>query len=435
MNELKCPKCGQVFQVDESGYSALLQQVRDTEFEKTLQRELTHAQAQQKLEYEKAEAALRHSLEDRIHVLEQQLSEEKTAHKHSADSALLEKNAAVMAAQHTLKEQNAALERQLLAEQHSRELALAEAENAFQKRLEEKNEALQEAKYQLQSLQDKHAIELQNLRSEHAVIVRSKEEELSFYKDFKQRQSTKMLGESLEQHCEISFNQVRSIGFPRAYFEKDNDASSGSKGDFIFRDYDSDQMEYISIMFEMKNEMDATATKHKNEDFLKKLDKDRRNKNCEYAVLVSTLESDSDLYNTGIVDVSHRYPKMYVIRPQFFIPLLTLLRNAAGNSLSYRQKLQQYENEHLDVQRFQSALTEFKEKFGKNYETASRKFNEAIEEIDKTIDHLEKVKKALVSSENQLRLANNKAEDLTIKSLTKGNPTMRQRFLDEGITP
>ena len=265
-------------------------------------------------------------------------------------------------------------------------------------------------------------------------MLKSKDETISFYKDLKMRQSTKMLGESLEQHCEVSFNQVRAIGFPRAFFEKDNDAKSGTKGDFIFRDYDETGLEYISIMFEMKNEMDETATKHKNEDFFKKLDKDRCEKKCEYAVLVSTLEADSEYYNTGIVDVSHRYPKMYVIRPQFFIPLLSLLRNAAAGALGYKQELQQMKNQNLDVQAFADALTDFKDKFSRNYDLASRKFQEAIAEIDKTIDHLEKTKKALLSSENNLRLANSKAEDLTIKRLVKNNPTMRQRCEDEGIS-
>ena len=440
MNELKCPNCGQVFQVDESGYSALLQQVRDAEFSKAIERERKHFNEQLKLEREKAsqtqenaEQSIRHAYEEDIQRLKQQLAEEKAAHNGFVATAEAEKKAAVTEAQQALLEKNAALEKQLLEAEYSKELAVAAVETTSKEQLALSNAALREKDFQIQSLQDNHSLELQQLQREHEIIIKGKDEEISFYRDLKHRQSTKMLGESLEQHCEVAFNQVRSIGFPNAYFEKDTDASSGSKGDFIFRDFDSDNLEYISIMFEMKTEMDETATKHKNEDFLKKLDKDRKEKSCEYAVLVSTLEADSELYNTGIVDVSHRYPKMYVIRPQFFIPLLTLLRNAATNSIAYRQELQQLKNEHLDVQRFQNALTDFKEKFGKNYAAASNKFQEAIHEIDKTIDHLEKVKKALLSSENQLRLANSKAEDLTIKSLTKGNPTMRQRFLDEGV--
>ena len=378
------------------------------------------------------EQSIRHTLDEEIQLLKQQLSEEKSSHTSFIATAEAEKKAAVTEARQDLLEKNAELERKLMEAEHKKESAVAAAENASKEQLSLANAELREKEFQIQKLQDRHSIALQQLQKEHEIIIKGKDEEISFYRDLKHRQSTKMLGESLEQHCEVSFNQVRSIGFPNAYFEKDNDASSGSKGDFIFRDFDNDNMEYISIMFEMKTELDETATKHKNEDFFKKLDKDRKEKNCEYAVLVSTLEADSELYNVGIVDVSHRYPKMYVIRPQFFIPLLTLLRNAASNSLSYRQELQQLKNEHLDVQRFQSALTEFKDKFGKNYATASTRFQEAIAEIDKTIDHLEKVKKALLSSENQLRLANNKVEDLTIKSLTKGNPTMRQLFLGEG---
>jgi len=249
----------------------------------------------------------------------------------------------------------------------------------------------------------------------------------------KTKLSTKMVGETLEQHCEIEFNRLRTTAFPLAYFEKDNDASGGSKGDYIFRDYDESGTEYISIMFEMKNEMDETATKHKNEDFLRKLDKDRADKKCEYAVLVSLLESDSEYYNAGIVDMSYRYPKMYVIRPQFFIPLISLLRNAAQSSLGYRQELALLRQQSLDVENFSAQLSDFKQRFAKNYELASRRFGEAIEEIDKTIAHLEKTKKALLSSEDNLRLANNKAEDLTIKKLVKNNPTMAERFVDAGI--
>ena len=257
--------------------------------------------------------------------------------------------------------------------------------------------------------------------------LKLKEEQIEYYKDFKAKQSTKMVGESLEQHCMISFNQIRMTAFPNAYFEKDNDAKTGSKGDFIFREA-SDGTEFISIMFEMKNESDETTTKHKNEDFFKELDKDRREKGCEYAVLVSLLEINNELYNNGIVDVSYKYPKMYVIRPQFFIPIIALLRNAALNSLKYQKELQVVKNQQLDLQNFENEMKAFKETFARNYDIASRKFKNAIEEIDKTIDHLQKTKEALLSSENQLRLANNKAEDLSIKKLTKNAPSVREMF-------
>ena len=268
----------------------------------------------------------------------------------------------------------------------------------------------------------------QSLKEQYEEKLRFKEEEIARYKDFKSKLSTKMVGESLEQHCEIEFNQLRATGFKNAYFEKDNDAKTGSKGDYIYRDKNAEGIEFISIMFEMKNEMDTTSTKKKNEDFLKELDKDRREKNCEYAVLVSLLEPESELYNAGIVDMSHRYPKMYVIRPQFFIPIITLLRNAASNSLEYKRELEIIKAQNVDVSNFEAEMNDFKDKFSRNFRLASEKFQKAIEEIDKTIDHLQKTKEALLSSENNLRLANSKAEDLSIKRLTKNNPTMAAKF-------
>ena len=268
------------------------------------------------------------------------------------------------------------------------------------------------------------------MKDQYENKIRFKDEEIERYKDFKAKLSTKMVGETLEQHCEIEFNRLRATGFQNAYFEKDNDAKSGSKGDYVYRDKDSEGSEFISIMFEMKNEIDTTSTKKKNEDFLKELDKDRREKNCEYAVLVSLLEPESELYNSGIVDVSHKYPKMYVIRPQFFIPIITLLRNAALHSLEYKRELTLVKAQNIDVSNFEAAMNDFKDKFSKNYELASRKFKTAIEEIDKTIVHLQKTKDALLSSENNLRLANNKAEDLSIKRLTKNNPTMQAKFAE-----
>ena len=273
-----------------------------------------------------------------------------------------------------------------------------------------------------------HKLQEQSLKEKYEAQLRFKDEEIERYKDFKTKLSTKMVGESLEQHCEIEFNKLRATGFQNAYFEKDNNAKTGSKGDYIYRDKDTESGEFISIMFEMKNEMDTTSAKKKNEDFLKELDKDRREKNCEYAVLVSMLEPESELYNAGIVDVSHKYPKMYVIRPQFFISIITLLRNAAMNSLEYRKELSLIRTQNIDISNFEAAMNDFKTKFSKNYEIASKKFKTAIDEIDKTIDHLQKTKEALLSSENNLRLANNKAEDLSIKRLTKNNPTMQEKF-------
>ena len=270
----------------------------------------------------------------------------------------------------------------------------------------------------------------QSLKEKYEEQLKMKDELVAYYKDFKARQSTKMVGESLEIHCETEFNKLRATGFQHAYFEKDNDARSGSKGDYIYRETDPEGVEFISIMFEMKNEMDETATKKKNEDFLKELDKDRREKNCEYAVLVSLLEQDSELYNQGIVDMSHRYPKMYVIRPQFFIPIITILRNAATNALDYRRQLEVVRNQNIDISHFEEDMNDFKEKFARNFRIASERFQKAIDEIDKTIDHLQKTKEALLSSENNLRLANNKAEDLTIKRLTRKNPTMAAKFAE-----
>ena len=299
--------------------------------------------------------------------------------------------------------------------------------------VQEHEKTILELKNQLQLETTQWELKEKALSEQHTAELRQKDEEIAYYKDFKVRQSTKMIGESLEQHCETEFNKLRATAFQNAYFEKDNDARTGSKGDFIYREASDDGVEFISIMFEMKNEMDTTATKHKNEDFFKELDKDRREKNCEYAVLVTMLEADNEFYNSGIVDVSYKYPKMYVVRPQFFIPIITVLRNAALNSLKYRTELAQIREQNIDITHFEEDLNDFKDKFARNYRLASEKFQKAIEEIDKTIDHLQKTKEALLSSENNLRLANNKAEDLTIKRLTRNNPTMAKKFaeLDE----
>ena len=389
MQEIKCPKCGEVFKVDESGYAAIVKQVRDSEFAAEI------SKREKTLENEKQTAV--------------ELAINKTAAKSGQE----------------LAEKGAEIERlkgELL-------LSRANADLAVKNAVMEKDALILELKGQIARLDSEQAVKEQALVTQYENALKFKDEEIERYKDFKAKQSTKMVGESLEQHCEIEFNKLRSTGFRDAYFEKDNDARTGSKGDYIFRE-SKDGVEFISIMFEMKNQNETTATKHKNEDFFKELDKDRREKNCEYAVLVSLLEEDNELYNTGIVDVSHRYEKMYVIRPQFFIPLITLLRNAALNSLKYKTELSVIKNQNLDITHFEEDMNDFKEKFGRNFRIASEKFQKAIDEIDKTIDHLQKTKDALLSSENNLRLANNKAEELTIKRLTKNNPTMQQKFAE-----
>ena len=394
MQEIKCPNCGKTFVVDDSGYAQIARQVRDSEFDRALrQRERDIAEAKEK-EFELAQMR----------------------QKEAFDRALAEAERRV--------EQ---LKAQLSGGETEKQLAVSEAVRQKEKELSEQASEVAALKNRLDNQETESQLKQQSLQREYESRLRQKDEMIEYYKDFKARQSTKMIGESLEQHCLSQFNALRMTAFPDAYFEKDNDARSGSKGDFIFRE-SRGGVEFISIMFEMKNEADETATKHKNEDFFRELDKDRREKKCEYAVLVSLLEVDSELYNNGIVDVSYKYEKMYVIRPQFFIPIITLLRNAALGSLKYRQELEVARNQQIDVLNFEKNMNEFKDKFAYNYQLASKKFKTAIEEIDKTIDHLQKTKEALLSSENNLRLANNKAEDLSIKRLTKNAPSVRQMF-------
>ena len=409
MHEIKCPKCGEIFQVDESGYAELLSQVRNEAFEDEL-----HKRARELEEKNKSDIKMA------------QMEQEKTynAALTNKDRILAEKDMEIQA-----------LKNKLEMNDSQQKLAITEAVSNKDKILAEKDAEIIKLKSQIDNQKTESALKEKNLEENYKNQLKLKDDQIDYYKDLKARQSTKMVGESLEQHCQNQFNSLRMTAFPNAYFEKDNQVSeSGSKGDFIFRESDADGVEFISIMFEMKNEMDTTASKHKNEDFFKELDKDRNEKHCEYAVLVSLLESDNDYYNNGIVDVSYKYPKMYVIRPQFFIPMITLLRNAALNSLQYQRELQVVRNQQLDLVNFESNMQEFKDAFGKNYRLASEKFQTAIDEIDKTIDHLEKVKKALLSSENNLRLANNKAEDLSIKKLTKNAPSVKQMFdeLDKG---
>lgn len=408
MQEIKCPKCGEVFVVDESGYANIVKQVRDKEFAKELQkREEELKDAQQK-----------------------DLDLVRLEQKNQLDKALSAKDSELSEKDKKIQELEACIKNNDI----SRNLAVSEAVNAKEKEIAQKNTEIIRLRDQLSNKDTEKQLGEESLKREYEAKLKHKDEQLKekdeqidYYKDFKARQSTKMVGESLEQHCLTQFNSLRMTAFPTAYFEKDNDAKSGSKGDFIFRE-SVEGTEFISIMFEMKNEMDETATKHKNEDFFKELDKDRREKKCEYAVLVSLLEMDNELYNNGIVDVSYRYEKMYVIRPQFFIPMITLLRNAALNSLKYRQELEAAKNQQLDIANFEENMNAFKQGFGRNYEIASKKFKTAIDEIDKTITHLQKTKDALLSSENQLRLANNKAEDLSIKKLTKNAPSVRKLF-------
>ena len=430
MQEIKCPNCGKTFVVDDSGYAQIARQVRDSEFDRALrQRERDIAEAKEK-EFELAQMRQKEAFdralaeaERRVEQLKTQLAGSETE-KQLAVSEAVGKQAEKLAEAERRVEQ---LKAQLAGGETEKKLAVSEAVREKEKELSEQATEMAALKNRLANQETESQLKQQSLQREYESRLRQKDEMIEYYKDFKARQSTKMIGESLEQHCLSQFNALRMTAFPDAYFEKDNDARSGSKGDFIFRE-SRGGVEFISIMFEMKNEADETATKHKNEDFLKELDKDRREKKCEYAVLVSLLEADSELYNNGIVDVSYKYEKMYVIRPQFFIPIITLLRNAALGTLKYRQELEMARNQQIDVLNFEKNMNEFKDKFAYNYQLASKKFKTAIEEIDKTIDHLQKTKEALLSSENNLRLANNKAEDLSIKRLTKNAPSVREMF-------
>lgn len=425
MQEIKCPKCGEVFQVDASGYASIVKQVRDKEFHAELHNREVQFAKDKETAVALAEAKQQNTFRDQLSHKDAEIEELK--HK----LALLEQSRDQAIAQEVARKdaEISQLNAQIGAFQQEKQIAVLEAVSEKEKELSEKQQQLTVLEGKIQSKDNEAQVREQSLRSQYENILKFKEEEIAHYKDLKSRMSTKMVGETLEQHCEIEFNKLRATGFQNAYFEKDNDARTGSKGDYIFRE-SSDGVEFISIMFEMKNEMETTATKKKNEDFFKELDKDRREKNCEYAVLVSLLEPDNELYNSGIVDVSHRYPKMYVIRPQFFIPMITLLRNAALNSLQYKQELAVIRNQNIDITHFEEDMNKFKDSFARNYRLASEKFHKAIEEIDKTIDHLQKTKDALLSSENNLRLANNKAEELSIKKLTKNNPTMTAKFAE-----
>lgn len=402
MEEIKCPKCGEVFKVDEAHYDQIVKQVRDAQFE---------------MELSKREKELEEKHEGEMTLI--RLKEEKAFSEEIAKKEAL------------LKDRDADIEllkEKLSAMETEKKLAITEALEKKNEEINQKDATITQLQGDLKNKDNEHLLGEKNLREQYELKLKMLGDQVEYYKDLKTSMSTKMIGESLEQHCLTEFNQIRMTAFPSAYFEKDNDARTGSKGDFIFRESADDGTEFISIMFEMKNEADETATKHKNEDFFKELDKDRREKNCEYAVLVTLLEKDSELYNGGIVDVSYRYPKMYVVRPQFFIPIITLLRNAALNSLAYRQELMLVRSQQLDIINFEENMNSFKESFSRNYRLASEKFNTAIDEIDKTISHLQKTKEALLSSENNLRLANNKADELSIKKLTKNAPAVKAMF-------
>lgn len=450
MQEIRCPKCNEVFQVDDSGYSQIVQQVRDKEFEKEAARraeELEKAKNSElktlEMEYEKKlESALSEKSDDitdkekRITELEARLESMESEKQLAVANAVSERekrfNEESSKAQKAISDKESLikqLELQLQQAQSLQQAALDKAKSENALALEKKQNEINELNSQLKTKDSEAALRCKTIEEKYAIELKNKDELIEQYKDFKARLSTKMVGETLEQHCLTQFNSLRMSAFPNAYFEKDNDARSGSKGDFIFRESSEDGIEFISIMFEMKNEMDTTATKHKNEDFFKELDKDRNEKGCEYAVLVSMLEADNEFYNAGIVDVSYKYPKMYVIRPQFFIPLISLLRNAARNSLEYKRELAMAKAQQVDLTNFEKNITDFKTAFSRNYQLASDKFKTAIDEIDKTIIHLQKTKDALLSSENNLRLANNKAEEqLTIKKLTKNAPSIKEEF-------
>lgn len=405
MAELKCPKCGTTFKVDDTSYADILNQVRNHEFEAELEKRLEQSLCSEKQSHQAEIAELKAKFEQTSTELKAKLAQNKTEFEAKLAQSKTEQELAVARATAPIERERDSLKNSLVAAQN-------------------------EAKLNLETANSRAKLSEAALITKYESALKLKEEENERLKDLKSKLSTKMVGETLEQHCQTEFNRIRTAAFPHAYFEKDNDARTGSKGDYIFRELDEAGNEIVSIMFEMKNENETTATKHKNEDFFKELDKDRREKNCEYAILVSLLESDSELYNTGIVDVSYRYEKMYVIRPQFFIPIITLLRNAALSSLQYKQELAVVRSQNIDITHFEENMEKFKVGFARNYDLASRKFKTAIDEIDKTINSLQKTKDALLSSENNLRLANNKAEELTIKRLTRGNPTMAQKFAD-----
>ena len=459
MHEIICPHCGKAFKIDETGYADILKQVRDSDFEKQLHERLELAEQDKRNAVELAETKVASELQKataakdgEIQELKAKLEAGDLARKLAVSEALSavekERNALANELEQTKHDKRSAselaearhvselergaatkeveiqgLKAKLDAIEVAQRLAITEAVSGVEKERDQLKSGLERAELEKQLAE-------KSLRDKYETQIKDRDDAIERLRDMKARLSTKMVGETLEQHCEIEFNRIRSMAFPKAYFEKDNDARTGSKGDYIFRDSDEAGTEIVSIMFEMKNESDRTATKNKNEDFLKELDKDRTEKGCEYAVLVSLLEPENELYNTGIIDVFHRYPKMYIVRPQFFLPIITLLRNAAMNSLKYKSELALFKTQNIDITNFETELDTFKSAFAKNYDLASRRFQTAIEEIDKSIDHLQKTKEALLGTDRNLRLANDKAQDVTIKKLTRANPTMAAKFAE-----
>jgi hypothetical protein len=417
MNEIKCPHCQKVFKVDEAGFADILKQVRDHQFEAEIHQRLALAEKEKESAIKLAEANIKNALQEQLARKDRELAELKAKKEAEFSHKLSQKENELL--QLKAKIESAEVEKKLAVSEAIKKIEKERDDLANAVRLKETEKELLK-----KSLTEQYLAELK----EKDAIIKHKDEEIAIRKDLKSKLSTKMIGETLEQHCETEFNKLRATAFQKAYFEKDNDSSTGSKGDFIYREFDDAGNEIISIMFEMKNEGDETATKKRNEDFFRELHRDRTEKNCEYAILVSLLEAESEYYNTGIVDVSYKYPKMYVVRPQFFIPIITLLRNAAMNSMQYKAELALVKSQNIDITNFEEKINKFKEGFARNYELASRKFKDAIDGIDKTIKELEKTKAALLSSENNLRLANEKTEDLTIKKLTHGNPTMKAKF-------
>ncbi|MBQ8085362.1 MAG: DUF2130 domain-containing protein [Lachnospiraceae bacterium] len=434
MSQIKCPNCGKEFTIDEASYAAIVSQVRDKEFEKQIEQNMKAVEERQESLIQKNMLEAKAESDKIISKLKSQVSDLESQNKLNTmqkDSELKQLQAELkgkdkekeIAVKEALQEQNTKIT-ELMAEMKSKD---KDNEIAIKNAVMKNEEKIMALESEIKQKELEYQLKEKSIEEKHQVEMRLKDEQIEQYKNFKLQQSTKMIGESLEKHCENEFNKLRATGFQNAYFEKDNDARTGSKGDYIFRE-SQDGVEYISIMFEMKNEADETATKHKNEDFFKELDKDRNEKGCEYAVLVSMLESDNEYYNTGIVDVSHKYPKMYVIRPQFFIPVITFLRNAALNTLDIKKELVEIQNRNIDVSNFENTLNDFKDKFSYNYGQANKRFTKAIDEIDKTIQHLQKVREELLASDNQLRLANKKLDDLSIKKLTRNNPTMKEKF-------
>lgn len=423
MNEIICPHCQKAFKIDEAGYADILKQVRDTDFEQQLHDRLELAEREKATAIQLATTKLSADLQrasankdEEITALKERLKAGEVAQRLAVNEAISPKDAEI--------EQ---LKSKLAAAEIGQKLAITEAVDLVRQERDEIKSSLEKATLEKQ-------ISEKALKDRYEIQLKDRDEAIERLRDMKARLSTKMVGETLEQHCDTEFNRIRSTAFPKAYFEKDNDTREGSKGDFIFRDFDEGGLEFVSIMFEMKNENDTSATKQKNEDFLAKLDKDRNDKGCEYAVLISLLEPDSELYNTGIVDVFHRFPKMYVVRPQFFIPIITLVRNAALNTLQYKSELALIRAQNIDITNFEDELEQFKAGFGRNFDLASRRFQTAIEEIDKSISHLQKTKDALLGCDRNLRLANDKAQDITIKKLTRGNPTMAEKFAELSST-